>query len=100
MGDQTSLPLYAKLHECDLVMNIPGAPTDPNDPASWMSYERTNLAWFRMPEQGVKHGENDFTFSVPVTVLQPDGHVHHCKTPCRSGSGSSYIELYRSGGDA
>jgi len=73
--DQTSLPLYAKLHECDLVMNIPGAPTDPNDPASWMSYERTNLAWFRMPEQGVKHGENDFTFSVPVTVLQPDAMV-------------------------
>lgn len=69
---QSALPFHAKLHETDMVVNLPGSPTDPNDPASWMNYPRQNLGWFTMPEQGVSHGENDFSFDVSMDVLAPN----------------------------
>jgi hypothetical protein len=68
---QDTVPLYTKMHETDLVMNVPAFD------AGWCAWNQTNLGWFTMPEQGIRHGENHFSFDKDLHVFEnTDNFVH------------------------
>jgi hypothetical protein len=69
---QTSLPFAAKLHETTMVMHVPAS-----KPTSFFVWPATNLGYFTIPEQKVKHGDNHFSFDSDLTILEnTDNFVH------------------------
>ena len=69
---QTSLPFASRLHETQMVMHIPASPE-----GSFFEWGETNLAWFNMPEQDIKHGTNSFSIDTTINVLEnTDDFVH------------------------
>lgn len=64
---QTAFPFSTKLHETQLIMHLPaGVP-------SWQggNFTKTDLAYFKMPEQIVDHGVTRFTFDQEMDVVDP-----------------------------
>jgi len=68
---QTSLPFGAKLHETQMVMHIPAYA------GQWFSWPERNIAYFTMPEQNIKHGDNAFEVTTAITMMEnTDDFVH------------------------
>jgi hypothetical protein len=62
---QSFFPLPSKLHETTFAMHVPASP-----PGSGFVWPETNMAWFTLPEQDIKHGDNTFQFSADFTVIE------------------------------
>jgi hypothetical protein len=69
---QSSLPFGAKLHETQMVMHVPAS-----KPGGYFVWPATNLGYFEIPEESIKHGNNAFSFTSALTVLEnTDNFVH------------------------
>lgn len=74
--DQSSLPFGSRLHETNLVLNVPAG-----DFGGSLKWNTTNLMWFPMVQEDLSHGMNDFQFTSPLTIFQPTDNFVHWSFP-------------------
>lgn len=76
---QSSFPFNSKLVETKMIMHLPPGQSDyrggPNFDNPNATLAETDLAWFILPEQIVKHGLTEFQFDQQLEVLNPDEFV-------------------------